>query len=126
MTAHARDPELDTRAMFAEVLAHTPEGATRRGIVRASEMSPTRPVQAAAHDLGNGRRITAEDTVPFCLWCAARHLDSYEDALWATVSALGDIDTNCAIVGGIVACATGVEAIPAAWRSAREPLELAE
>ena len=125
VTAHAtRGAALDPPAMFAEVLAHTPEGATRRGIVRASEMPLQRPAQAAAHDLGNGRRVTAEDTVPFCLWCAARHLDSYEDAIWATVSALGDIDTNCAIVGGVVVCATGVEAIPARWRAAREPLAL--
>lgn len=135
VTAHAASeqaPEqvprqvLDPRAMFAEVLAHTPEGATRRGIVRASEMSLERPVQAAAHDLGNGRRVTSEDTVPFCLWCAARHLDSYEDALWSAVSARGDIDTNCAIIGGIVVCATGMESIPTAWRAAREPLALLE
>lgn len=124
VTAHAGDAALDARAMFDAVLAHTPDGATRRGIVRASEMSLQRPVQAAADDLGNGRRVTAEDTVPFCLWCAARHLDSYEDALWATVSVRGDIDTNCAIVGGIVVCATGTESIPAAWRAAREPLAL--
>lgn len=122
----APEQSIDPAAMFAEVLAHTPEGATRRGIVKASEMSLERPVQAAAHDLGNGRRVTSEDTVPFCLWCAARHLDSYEDALWAAVSALGDIDTNCAIIGGIVVCATGTESIPAAWRAAREPLALIE
>jgi ADP-ribosylglycohydrolase len=115
---------IDTRDMFAAVLAHTPEGATRRGILRASEMSLQIPISTAAQDLGSGSRVTAEDTVPFCLWCAARHIDSYEDALWAVVSVRGDIDTNCAIVGGIVACATDPESIPAAWRAAREPLPL--
>ncbi len=62
------------------------------------------------------------DTVPFCLWCAAQYLDNYEEAMWATVSALGDRDTTCAIVGGIVACYNGVEGIPPDWLAAREPL----
>jgi ADP-ribosylglycohydrolase len=56
------------------------------------------------------------------MWCAAQHLDNYEEALWLTVSGLGDRDTTCAIVGGIVSLHTGVEGIPAAWRRAREPL----
>jgi ADP-ribosylglycohydrolase len=43
------------------------------------------------------------DTVPYAIWCAARHLDDLVEALWATVSVGGDIDTTCAIVGGIVA-----------------------
>jgi len=42
--------------------------------------------------------------------------------MWATVSALGDRDTTCAIVGGIVACYTGVVGIPPDWLAAREPL----
>jgi ADP-ribosylglycohydrolase len=57
--------------------------------------------------------------VPFCLWAAERHLDSYETALWTTASVLGDMDTTCAIVGGIVALASP---IPAEWLAAREPL----
>ena len=50
--------------------------------------------------------------VHVALWCAARYLDDYEEALWLTVSGLGDRDTTCAIVGGIVACCTGSVAIP--------------
>jgi ADP-ribosylglycohydrolase len=60
--------------------------------------------------------------VPFVLWCAGEQLASYEAALWLTVQGLGDIDTNCAMVGGIVAAFTGAEGIPAAWKTAREPL----
>jgi ADP-ribosylglycohydrolase len=56
------------------------------------------------------------------MWSAAQHLDNYEEALWLTVSGLGDRDTICAIVGEIVSFHTGVEGIPAAWRRAREPL----
>ena len=52
--------------------------------------------------LGNGIMLTAQDTVPFCLWCAAYYYFSVEEALWMAVSALGDRDTICAIVGGMV------------------------
>jgi ADP-ribosylglycohydrolase len=67
-------------------------------------------------------QISAQDTVPFCLWVASRHLDDYEAALWETVSVLGDRDTTCAIVGGVVAARAGRTAIPDVWRRGREPL----
>lgn len=66
----------------------------------------------------------AYDTVPFALWCAARHLGSYEDALWTTVSGGGDRDTTCAIVGGIVAMSTSTKSIPTKLLNAREPLPI--
>ncbi len=56
------------------------------------------------------------------MWCAARHLDDYEGALWATASAGGDVDTTCAIVGGIVAARVGTEGIPVTWRDHAETL----
>ncbi|MGH3392188.1 MAG: ADP-ribosylglycohydrolase family protein [Actinomadura sp.] len=103
------------------VLAHVPSGYVRRGLERARAM-PDHSVEQAAYELGNGSRITAQDTVPFTLWVAARHLDDYEAAVRAAVAAGGDMDTTAAIVGGIVAAGVGVEGIPAAWRAAREPL----
>ncbi|MEU4744304.1 ADP-ribosylglycohydrolase family protein, partial [Actinosynnema sp. NPDC023658] len=65
-----------------------------------------------------GRRPGA-DTVPFALWCAARHPDDLEAALWATASAGGDIDTTCAVVGGVLGART---APPAEWVARCEPL----
>ena len=41
-----------------------------------------------------------------------------------TVSGLGDRDTTCAIVGGIVALSAGRESIPAEWLQAREKIEV--
>jgi hypothetical protein len=38
------------------------------------------------------------------------------------VSALGDRDTTCAIVGGMVALHAGVDSIPREWLACREPL----
>jgi ADP-ribosylglycohydrolase len=49
-------------------------------------------------------------------------LGDLEEALWATASAGGDVDTTCAIAGGIVAARTGTRAVPAHWLQACEPL----
>ena len=108
--------------MIALALAHTPEGETHDGLASASSLRLDATVEEAVGLLGNGSRITAPDTVPFALWCAARHIDDYTEALWTTVSAGGDNDTNCAIVGGIVVLANCSGAIPEGWRAAREPL----
>ncbi len=96
-----------------------PEGMTRQCIELATEIPPV-AFEAAVSQLGTGRRISAMDTVPFCLWCAAHHLDDYEEALWQTVAGVGDRDTTCAIVGGIVALSAGE--VPIAWVRRREPL----
>ncbi len=104
------------------VQPHMPDSLVRDGIRRAMNLADGCSVDLAVTALGNGSGISAQDTVPFTLWCAAQHLDSFEEALWLTVSGLGDRDTTCAIVGGIVACATCTGGIPSAWISAREPL----
>ena len=64
----------------------------------------------------------AQDTVPFALWCVARHLGDFEEAMWRTVSGLGDRDTTCAIAGGIIAAAP-TASIPSEWLDAREDLD---
>ncbi|MBI3924619.1 MAG: ADP-ribosylglycohydrolase family protein [Armatimonadetes bacterium] len=117
----AQTESLDGREMLEWVRSHTPEGDTRSGLLQALAFSFESAPEEAAEALGSGQQVSAQDTVPFALWCAARHLDSYPEALWATVSGLGDLDTTCAIVGGIVVlCAR--EGIPADWRSATEAL----
>jgi ADP-ribosylglycohydrolase len=68
--------------------------------------------------------VTAPDTVPFCLWICSRYSNDFVEAMWNTVTALGDRDTTCAIVGGIVACQTGREAIPSEWFDFRESFEI--
>jgi ADP-ribosylglycohydrolase len=105
------------------VLEQMPDGETRRGLAVALELGFDMPARQAAHVLGNGSCVTAPDTVPFALWCAARHLNDFEEAMWTTVSGLGDRDTTCAIAGGIVALAAGRESMPAEWLQAREALE---
>jgi len=108
--------------LLAAVEELTPEGRVRSGVAEARELLGRPHAEYAAHRLGNGRRVSAADTVPFALWCAARHLDDFAEALWACASVGGDVDTTCAIVGGIVAARVGTAGIPAAWRAACEAL----
>lgn len=78
-------------------------------------------VATVAAVLGCGRRTSAHDTVPFALWSAARHLGGYERAFWTTARAGGDVDTTCAIVGGIIASRPGGEP-PNTWTERTESL----
>jgi ADP-ribosylglycohydrolase len=108
---------------FLDLIASAvPHSDVQKGILRARDLPESGSIWEIVRHLGNGSEITAQDTVPYALWCAAHRLRSYPEALWLTASGSGDIDTNCAIVGGIVACATGSEAIPAKWRERAEAL----
>ena len=106
--------------LLQAVYDRTPDGETRIGIARALKLPIFTAPQIAARVLGNGSAVTAPDTVPLVVWSAARHLDDYREALISTVIAGGDCDTNCAIVGGIVALYAGRDSIPIDWRDARE------
>jgi ADP-ribosylglycohydrolase len=106
------------------VLQRLPQTETYYRLKEALSVPFDQSPLEAAQVLGNGLKVIASDTVPFCLWCVARHADSFIDALWATVSAFGDIDTTCAIVGGIVAGTSGSRRVPEQWMNAREPLRI--
>jgi ADP-ribosylglycohydrolase len=117
---HNHQPDRST--MFSFVLDRLPDSDTKSGINSASKLPLDYSVTTAVSALGNGTMVSAPDTVPFTLWCAARHIDDFEAAMWATVSGLGDRDTTCAIVGGIVALYVGAQRIPSEWKEARESL----
>jgi ADP-ribosylglycohydrolase len=118
VAASVREP----RAIFDAVLELTPASETWDGIETAATLAADTSVDVAVAALGNGERVVSQDTVPFCLWCAAWHVGRYEDALWTAAAGLGDRDTTCAIVGGILASDPAV-ALPEAWLAAREPFE---
>jgi len=121
-----RDPGAATaKEMLAFVVAQTPDGRVREGLREATKRLGATP-EDAAKALGDGSEVTAPDTVPYAVWCAATGLGGYEDAMWRCASGLtaegADRDTVLAIVGGVVALAVGAAGIPAAWREAREAL----
>jgi ADP-ribosylglycohydrolase len=104
------------------VLPFVNASQTRDGLLRALQISDEQTAAEAAEILGCGEKVLSQDTVPFCLWTAQKHLLSYPDAIWESASVFGDIDTNCAIVGSIVSVAAGHGGIPKDWLLSREPL----
>ncbi|WP_455356621.1 ADP-ribosylglycohydrolase family protein [Streptomyces sp. SYSU K217416] len=103
------------------VIALVPRSAVGAGLRRARDMLDYDDAGTVAAVLGCGRRTSAHDTVPFALWSAARSLDDFEQAFWTTAQVGGDVDTTCAIVGGVVAA--GRSALPPAkWLEQTEDL----
>jgi len=112
--------------LLSTVFDRTPDGETRAGIARAMKLPTDTVPETAARVLGNGSLVTAPDTVPYVIWSAAKHLNDYSEALISTVSGGGDCDTNCAMVGGIVALYAGRSSIPREWQDARERYDFEE
>jgi ADP-ribosylglycohydrolase len=104
------------------VAEHTPASQVLEGLRHAAELPRDIGPGRASDLLGNGQRIRADDTVPFALWSAAHHLGDLVEALWTTAEGLGDVDTTCAITGGVVAARTGLSDTPKAWLARREAL----
>ncbi|MBS2029473.1 MAG: ADP-ribosylglycohydrolase family protein [Deltaproteobacteria bacterium] len=117
--AWVANPELQRVPMLELAIARTPAGDTRHGLFRAQSLPASSSAELAASVLGSGQEVLSSDTVPFVLWAASRHVGEFEEAMWNTLSGLGDRDTTCAMVGGILATGTTV---PSAWLARREPL----
>jgi ADP-ribosylglycohydrolase len=115
----ATTPHPSGRNLLKDVMILVPDSLVRKRIKQALEI-PAVDLNGAISELGTGHEVSAQDTVPFCLWSAAYHLDNFEEALWQTVKGMGDCDTTCAIVGGIVALSA--PSIPETWLKQREPL----
>src|SRR3990172_2623060 len=116
----ANTPHPTGQDFLKAILPYVPDSITKDRIQQALQISPGK-LHDAIQQLGTGSEVTAQDTAPFCLWSAAYHLENFEDALWWTVKGMGDCDTTCAIVGGIVALSASE--IPALWLKRREPLK---
>jgi len=104
-----------------EILPFVPNSITKTQIELAVQI-PADAVMDAMRQLGSGQKVSAQDTAPFCIWSAAHHLYNYEAALWNTAKGLGDVDTTCAIVGGIVALSA--PEIPEDYLKQREPISM--
>jgi len=101
--------------IWQSVLQHTRDSMTRDYCELASRIPPESTPQQVADIVGNGSQVCAHDTVPFALWSALANLEDFEEAMWFTVAALGDRDTTCAIVGGLV-CSHGSTKVPPNWK----------
>jgi ADP-ribosylglycohydrolase len=112
------------RTWIGAVRDAVPPGYTRDAIAEALNVPSDATIFEAAQTLGNGSGVTAPDTVPLCLWVVAHASSGFDEALWQTVRALGDRDTTCAIVGGVLALASGPDEIPQRWLQSREALPI--
>ncbi len=108
-------------ALLDGVIALVPRSAVGAGLRRARDMLDYGDAGTVAAVLGSGRRTSAHDTVPFALWSAARGLGDFATTFWTTAQVGGDVDTTCAIAGGVVASAAA-GAPPAAWADRTEAL----
>jgi len=111
---------------YENLLRIVPQGQVHEGIVKARTLPLDLPVGKVIEILGNGTHVTCQDTVPLCCYMALKHLsldkveDMYEKAIIETSMAFGDVDTNCAIVGGVVGI---VSPPPEKWVKFCQPME---
>ena len=115
--------EIPTHESFLRrVIDLVPGSDVRSRPIKARDMSSVGSIQFPVSILGSGHEMSAQDTVPFALWCCAQALDDFEKALWLGLRGGVDRDTIGAIIGGVVVCYTGEAAIPHEWLERREPL----
>ena len=74
--------KMAAEAIQKSVLEFTPDSKTRGNLTTAFEMDFDVEPSKVASKVGNGAEITAQDTVPFCLWNACRCLDDFREALF--------------------------------------------
>ncbi len=115
--------ELAPSAFLDEIIVHTPDSEVKKGLIQCREFSEDYTGEQVAAIVGSGMDVACQDTVPFCCWCAASQLTDFSEAMWLTVAGLGDWDTTCAIVGGMIGARVGTAGIPAVWRGRRERLD---
>ena len=119
---HKSSP-VDPADFLQQICERIPMSEVHLRIAKALALLENTTVEQAASVLGSGAQVSAQDTVPFCLWAAALHLNHYEEAMWATVSGLGAIATLPALSSvESLSCPPASKSIPPSWIKEREPI----
>jgi len=115
------------KIFYQNLLRLTLKGQVWNGIAKARDLPYDMPISKVIQILGNGTHVTCQDTVPLCCYLVIKHLtlngkspELYEKAIIETSMAFGDVDTNCAIVGGIIGV---VSPPPEKWSQFCQPME---
>lgn len=106
---------LSADTFYDFVIDHMPDSKVKAKIQKAKTLPAEYDIRTIVSVLGNGTYLSADDTVPLALWCAANNSNSYEEAIWRGLEALGDRDTIAAIIGSIVVMSAGAASIPPHW-----------
>jgi ADP-ribosylglycohydrolase len=117
-----REKSLSRVDFIEQILPHIPKSDVRQNCLTAQALPNGLSIDEVVLKIGNGSKITAQDTVPYVLYCAGENLHDFENAFWMTASGGGDVDTTCAMVCGIVAVSVGGDKLPTEWLNRREPL----
>ena len=112
-------------AEFLErVIGMVPDSEVKQRLTKAKAMEQVASIRYPASVLGDGTEMSAQDTVPFALWCCGQTLGDYEKAVRLGIEGGVDRDTMGAIIGGVVVCFTGKADIPDEWLSRREDIPM--
>lgn len=116
------EERLSANEFIMKVGDNVPESDTKYSILKGLSISSNSHPEMLRSVLGNGSKMISQDTVPYAIWCSAYNYSNFEEALWKGVSILGDRDTICAIIGGIVIMSATEATIPKKWRDAVEKI----
>jgi ADP-ribosylglycohydrolase len=68
-----------------EVAKFLPQSHVLEGVKKALDILRDQ-FERAVQTLGTGNKVSAQDTVPFCMWIVAHHQSDYIEAMWRTVA----------------------------------------
>ncbi len=105
------------------ILNELPDSDTKSKVLKSKSVSYNYQIESVKSILGNGTNMTSQDTVPFAIWCTAYNLENFEEGLWKAVSILGDRDTICAMVGGMLIMSSRKANIPSIWTASVEQID---
>ncbi|WP_298417555.1 ADP-ribosylglycohydrolase family protein [uncultured Kordia sp.] len=108
---------LEPNEFIKKIVVELPNCDTTSKIRKSLTVFPNYDIRTVVSILGNGVKMIAQDTVPISIWIAAHYQTNFKEAIWRAVSALGDRDTICAIVGAITIMNTKDENIPVDWKN---------
>jgi ADP-ribosylglycohydrolase len=112
--------EISSVEFIDSILVELPDSDTKSKISKSKSLSVDFHIESLKSILGNGTNMTAQDTVPFVIWCCSNNLTDFESGLWKAVSILGDRDTICAMVGGILIMSSDERKVPTNWTNSVE------
>jgi len=93
--------ELDQQSFTQKIQNELDDSDMKSKLNKALYLDGNPSIELLVKTLGNGIRMTAQDTVPIVIWMLSRYRKDFEKCLWNTVSVLGDRDTTCAMAGGV-------------------------
>ncbi|WP_295199373.1 ADP-ribosylglycohydrolase family protein [uncultured Chryseobacterium sp.] len=103
---------LDQQSFIQKIQDELDDSDMKSKLNKALYLNGDASTELLTATLGNGIRMTAQDTVPLVIWMLSRYRYDFEECLWNTVSVLGDRDTTCAMAGGVSILCCNESAIP--------------